>query len=598
MIKGKFSTNLIGLNDLLLGKGNQLQERWGSLKEVSKITLLQPLSNFNELKALDTSKFYYAMVTGKFSEADELAGYFYYFDCESIEAENLPLIVAPNKGVGRWKVIPYALDKIKAYVEDRLNQYIVNELPELAQVEVTKQGEIIAPIIFAEIIEPLLPLMVEEALADSPRITTSFTRGSYFNPDLTYPSSNYNDVFLRDTNNSLVKRTYLATENTNESPVTGAQSSSENGVTIYSNNAVLQENRKYKRVKYDNVTRYRINIADSTTFTFSPSTLIQIKDFYGTMTFKLYGAGSAKPICSFDIQFFTENDVKFNNVFYDNHIRQRSLGVDSKGYLAFGGFCFVNVLDGESLKGCLYIDQSFRWLYTYMEVESTTDFTIENNFAEILTPTILMDCFAVRPNGGSEIADMGIIYPSLRKRDIGSDTGYESYDYYLFKNGFIAWHEAIVLPTYYTQYHAHKKFAALNIDPSDCVIRGTGSKAGYEVGIVQQPQLPNITGKLGMYKDSNTTNYVWPTGGAESAYKGGFLQNVGFVGAFDNEYTPPNMLGPPSNYTFFKNLNTPTRGDINMPRVTFDASRSHRIYTAGGEVRMKSLVAATMVRVF
>lgn len=587
MNKGKFKTNLIGANDLLLGKGNQLQERWGALKEVSKITLLQPLSSFNELKALDTTKFYYAMVTGKFSEADELAGYFYYFDCESVETENLPLIVAPNKGVGRWKIIPYALDKIKAYVEDRLNQYVINELPDIAKVEVTKQAEVVVPDIAKDIIEEQLPTIVEEAVqqalvAVNARIDTAFTRGTYYNSALTYPSSNYNSIFVKNSDNSLAQRTYIATESTNESPVTGTEISSENGVTIYSNNAVLQDNSKYKRVKYDNVTRYKIDIAGGTSnFSFLSGSHIQITNFYGTMTFKLYGASKAYPICSFDVQFFTENDIKFNNVFYDSSIRQRDLGSDTYGYLAFGGFSFVNVLDG-SLKCCLRIDESFKLLYTYMEVESVTDFTLTDNFVQLrgATPT-LVDCFAVRPNGGSEIADMGIIYPSLRE---GGNSAYESFDYYLFKNGYIWWHEAIVLPTYYTQYHDTNKFASLNIDPSDKYIANIGEINGLVVGASKDGQAPNIAGsQLGYY--GNGTNYY------------GYEGNIGNVfwavnGCFTSVITSPTAV--PVDYL-------QSRGITTRKTIGFgiDASLSNPIYSdSASTIETARIVTSFVMRGF
>lgn len=94
---------LAGAEDLLLGKGIQEQERHSGLVEITKLSLLQPVDVIEDLKALDTEKYKYAITMGSQTRGDGKAG-IYWFDETSIVTESLPDIVESNTTImGRWK---------------------------------------------------------------------------------------------------------------------------------------------------------------------------------------------------------------------------------------------------------------------------------------------------------------------------------------------------------------------------------------------------------------------------------------------------------------------------------------------------------------
>jgi len=94
---------LAGYEDLLLGKGTEVQQRSGGSTSITKVDLLQPVDVITDLKALDVAKFTKAMTLGQ-ATINDGSGAFYYFDiADTTTPESLPDIVIPDSIVGRWK---------------------------------------------------------------------------------------------------------------------------------------------------------------------------------------------------------------------------------------------------------------------------------------------------------------------------------------------------------------------------------------------------------------------------------------------------------------------------------------------------------------
>ena len=184
----RFKTNKIGLEDLALGKGSEMQERWLGLRQVTHIRIICPVENFQELKALDTDKFGWAMVAGNFYEHDGQAGYFYFYDPNGSEKEELPNIIIPSSNKGRWKVLPYGFEAIAQFVKQKVEEFAGTLMPDIVkdivenhlqvilppwvskevQDEIAKQLPVeierLVPPLVEQVLNVLAPIKVEEAI--------------------------------------------------------------------------------------------------------------------------------------------------------------------------------------------------------------------------------------------------------------------------------------------------------------------------------------------------------------------------------------------------------------------------------------------------
>lgn len=91
-----FRKALAAREDLLWGKAKVAQLRGANSVEVTPFNLIHGVSSIDELKALDTSKYFYAMLY----VSPDL--FFYCFDATETSPADDITYFAPNTGAGRW----------------------------------------------------------------------------------------------------------------------------------------------------------------------------------------------------------------------------------------------------------------------------------------------------------------------------------------------------------------------------------------------------------------------------------------------------------------------------------------------------------------
>lgn len=456
------SLQLAGEEDLLLGKGSEKQTRFSGIRKVTKLTLLKPVDNLNELKALDTNKYMYALCVGLYDTPDSKNGYFYYFDPYSEENEQIPYVIAPALGDGRWKYIPYALDLI----EESINKYVDSELPIIVNKEVIKLVD--------EIASPILQNKAEEV------VTPIVENRLHAEVNLKLPV--------------LVSKEML---------------------------------ELYSRHNKNTVSR-------TITKDMEGSALVFRSLAQGKFTFKLYKDDQLQSRFDLDMygKTWARNYLRFSNVWHS----RVDLDVQGNkfGYLSYPKFCFFqrySYAAGESgsFSG-IYFESGASELYDKIIIESEETLSDDSIYVD-RNPNFEVvgydqgaggfevnqesKLFAVREGGGSEIEGIGCIFPTLRPDMVISDAQkawFGSYDYYLFRNGFIPWTQAVILPNYYTSYHTRGEsvYSFLNKDPSDRYLVNRGATQDVVIGAKKDAELPNITGQF----ESSTHNNLRrnPTG--------------------------------------------------------------------------------------
>lgn len=566
--------------DILFGEGGSQQERSKCLLNVQKVTIIKPLQTINDLKALDPVSFPYAMVTGKTQDNDGYMGYFYKFDSDSVETENIPYVVISNHTLkGRWKTVRYAEDVIEKALNDLAKPLLEELIPPLAEEEVTKATNEIVPPQVDKILEEEVPAMVQKEVATAleevyDRIDSDAVKVGSYNGSLNYKTNNYNFGFVKDPEtDQLLIRLYMANQDTQESPLSGTETSNLNGVTIYSLLNTLQENSKYNRVMFD--TKFRVKIDSfevNKIIAFSTSNFQPKNDLKFTIYDSL-GAVSS----SFRVSFKSRINFSIYDVYYNDTIRVQSTG--SYGQVYFPGFAFVMANNGGQISvGLRFVDKT----HVSSILVECDGYDIDYSIVE---STGLYRTFAIRNGGGTDIQDFDIIYNSIKTKALST---LESYDYYLFKNGFVMWSDALVLDSILYSENSLYGNASLNIDPDDKYLANVGVINGQDLVKSLKGQAPNIVGEdlhlVGYGNPSNPerSTTVYGVGGnyasGSSAYPNGLdRQWVGLSGCFQNgRYVQINVRFPNNPSTDYFN----TRG-LSMPyslSKEFNASLSSPLY--------------------
>lgn len=216
--------------------------------------------------------------------------------------------------------------------------------------------------------------------------------------------------------------------------------------------------------------------------------------------------------------------------------------------------------------------------------------------------------YAIRKGGGSDIQNLGCVYSNIRNN--ANDQKQYTYDYYLFKNGFVDWISAMTLNTAYYHQFANGGMASTNIDVSDAVFRNVGAKSGQTVGVRLEPQLPNIKGEEGFdngtgdYADwSKTYFYDGDSTKRFSSSDFGRHSPKGYSGAIYSKLTNPRNAGVPSSLTEWlpsvgRNDGQSYSNTYYYPTLAVDASRSNPIYSDEGDVRGITIVSRNKLQAF
>lgn len=104
MAVGKITKQLAGENDLLLGKGIEVQARQSGDQIITKLTLLAIADTVLELKALDITKFVRAVMLSDITLGDNKLVSLFHYDETSGITDNGKTVITPDSvsGVGRW----------------------------------------------------------------------------------------------------------------------------------------------------------------------------------------------------------------------------------------------------------------------------------------------------------------------------------------------------------------------------------------------------------------------------------------------------------------------------------------------------------------
>ena len=563
------SLKLAGEEDLLLGKGSQNQTRFSGIRKISKITLIKPVDNINELKALDTDRYMYALCVGLYDTPDSRNGYFYYFDPYSEEEEDIPYIVAPSLGIGRWKYIPYALDLIKK----SLDKYVGEEVPIIVNEEVLRIVNEITPTIVQhkaeEVVETKLPPLVQTKLPSvvetklPPLVETKLPPlvQTKLPPLVQTKLPSVVEIKLPSVVETklpplvetklppLVETKLPPLVETKLPPLVDKKLQRELSglVDIKLPALVGKELRQLQNQAYS-VTKTISRDLEGSALTF------RLKQ--GRLTFKLYKGDTLK--CSFDadivVDTWSSNYLRISNVFY---LKNNYEGVESNrfGYITYPKFCcyfrynYEAVQAGAGVEGenywyrsplCMYFESGASSEYDKIVIESKAvlndlDVKVITNpeldkeeYDHIIYKETFKETkfFAVREGGGTDIEGIGCIFPSLRNES--------DYNYYLFRNGFIPWTRGLQLPWYYSSYNTDM-YADLNVDPSDRYIVNVGNRQGTQEGVLKNSQLPNITGTFSSSTHTNVDRN--PTGAFRQRTTNGYGYKQGDQRVVTGNYT-------------------------------------------------------------
>lgn len=397
------------------------------------------------------------------------------------------------------------------------------------------------------------------------------TAGGFYDNQQIYNKNNI--VFQLVSENGVIKeRMFLCKNNgtTGKPPLSGDSYSNFNDINILTYNSNLVEDT----TNWDRILRESQAIKKFTTTANNNVMLIPTgyKDLCtGILRVRLKADSSDYWDCVFDIVLggSTQN-FKIQNVVYSDNVRKSNNLCDG---IAVGFPGFFLSLDTTNQMSLGIKNNTF---CQTMEVDYSHCNFIPNpsNIAFSYGKP-----YAVRQNGGSYIEDLGDIKPNLRNQTAASGC---TYDFYLFARGCVQWIAGITLDSTYYHQWANGGMPSISIDVSDCVLRNKGAKAGQSNGVIQNPQLPDVTWN-NKNKDTSDNRKIGMWLVFRRNYYGGFSDDSGlsFVPSAD-VLDATGVSGATGNYA----------------AIDYKMSRINPIYTDGGEVRMKTLVSTYLLQAF
>lgn len=311
---------------------------------------------------------------------------------------------------------------------------------------------------------------------------------------------------------------------------------------------------------------------------------------FGTLNVKLKGSGSNSYDCVFDIEFFGKaTEFRIKNVYYSENIRNSNnlCGGVQIGHPGF--FIEINqdkmYLAVKNPQYCQNMEFDFSKLNCIV-IPSTSAYSITKPYAII-------------EGGGVIRQGLGSIKNDYRNSQ-NAQSG-ETYDFYLFKNGYVVWASAITLnSTYYHQW-ANGGFGSLNIDASDKVLCNVGTTTGQSLGVIAPQSLPNIESTTGTIYETYSDNprYAMPYSGDGYTSPGGKItMGPGWDGALYIQSRRPNDVGFKSGLTYWANDQIQIDGNGSMAYLAFDANRSSSVYKNGAKVNMERIPSFLVIQAF
>lgn len=554
--------SLIGKQDLLLGRQSETQQRGKHFVNIDPLEFIAPVRSLEDLKQLNPKQFETAFIFGEntidvidpaFGGIDEHLNELFYFDFNSQEDENIPFVVKSNiTKLGRWK--------LSRLGEKRLYRIA---LPIISEVVEDKTNEIAKGL--DEKIEPA----VEKGLKHLEEATTK--QGLYFDKRFVYKPGDLARCFI-NTDQGIKTKLFMVKRNlvdgTSEEPLIGDIEDVGN-MRVFSDTATLSD--KWEPLNLKPKTKEKVTIDNGEFLELYEGQQNPI----GTLKVTLYDN-----INSVAGRFFIEfsgtgiQDFRIYNVLYSRTIQNKGLAKkvgqmrDSDLLIYLPSFAI----------GCS--ENSFG-----LHIPSTEFIKyVELNWSQCnQAPTMQLSFnvpdkrYAVREGGGSYIANLG----EMTYFNLNAQASQEVKYFKQFMMGKIEWKSGMVLNAdTYHQYNDPLLFLnTTNLDVSDIYLRNLGNKAGSTSGVVQQPQLPNITGGYG---SDGSTGAPSGYGGNWAAYGANPVKAVGAITSRSNT-----NVGTPSTYTSAAGV-----------YFNFDASKSSSVYSDAGDTRPKSLVSILMLQVF
>lgn len=314
------------------------------------------------------------------------------------------------------------------------------------------------------------------------------TAGALYDNEQIYNAGDYVSVLISE--GAITRILYFRCKQANTTqkpPITGTNGGTTDRPVL--SNPVFANPNYWERVLFE--TRNLVTFSNS-----EEKNIVLIGDaskdnVFGTLNVKLKGSGSDSYDCVFDIEFFGKaTEFRIKNVYYSKNIRN-SNNLCGGVQIGHGGF-FIEINQGKmylAVKNPQYCqDMEFDFSkLNCIVIPSTSAYSITKPYAII--------------EGGGVIRE-GLGELIYNQREWSDAQSGETYDFFLFKNGYIEYTTAITLDsTIYHQY-ANGGFASTNIDPSDRVLRNVGINAGYTVGTLLEDAIRNLTASFGALQNN------------------------------------------------------------------------------------------------
>lgn len=308
------------------------------------------------------------------------------------------------------------------------------------------------------------------------------TMGGFYDDSQVYNAGDFVSVLISE--GSIVRILYFRCKQDSTKatpPITGTNGGTAD-IPVLSN-PVFANPTKWERVLFE--TRNLVTLTNGTS-----NNILLIGDtakdsVFGTLTIKLRGNSTpaGQYDCVFDIEFFGKaTEFRIRNVFYSQAVRNSN---NLCGGIQIGhpGF-FLEVkndkmyLAVKNPQFCQNMEFDFSRLNCIV-IPSTDTYSITKPYAII--------------EGGGVIREgLGRIYNDYRLAS-NAQSG-ETYDFYLFKNGYVKWISNVTLNTTYYHQWANGGFGSLDIDASDKYLCNAGTHTGQTLGVIKNESLPNVKG--------------------------------------------------------------------------------------------------------
>lgn len=564
--------SLIGKQDLLLGRQSETQERGNSLVNVDGIEMIYPVRTLEALKHLDPTEYETAFLFGEntldildpeFGGLDAHINELYYFDFNSNEDELLPYVIKSDiREYGRWK-----LSKLG---EKRLYRIAVPLLTEL----VDEKKE--------EIIDALRETMDEQiAIVSAETMSAVEKRGLLYNHDLVYQGGNFTRVLV-NTPKGIQEKSFLRKTNGGSTSPLPEVHHKVGDTNIYTDAPVTEGWETIVDYKPNTIASIKLDNAGYVRLfkdTDNPK---------GQIDLVFRGLGDAVVGCA-TIEFFGMGTkyFKIREAIYSDIIKNKGL------------------TDGDYTQ-----EERLIYLPSFVIASDETSFGVhfgslayaqglEVDFAKcsaeakpIVSQVVPAKKFAIRPNGGSEIPNIGeLAYFNFVAAD---ETNLVMYQY--FTTGKLRWTSAMELdPDIYHQYFTDgNNLASLNQSIGGRYLRNAGQR-GVEAGQSYDEALPNISGKTGwVQRNDGWATSIIQNGVAVTARNNNLKATGDFEGIFNAELknnwtTPSNKHDLSNDYVY---------PPASLLRLTADASKANPIYQDGAGVRPRTYGSVLTIQVF